>query len=131
MTQLSKNFKRSEFACPCGCGFDTVDAELLRVLQWLRDQTMQPVRVNSGCRCDLYNTTVGGTPLSYHKKGKAADIVVVGIHPRNVAKYLSENLDSKRFGIGLYSNFVHIDVRDRRARWSEEDEGKPIERPKI
>ncbi|EAS4214514.1 serine/threonine protein kinase, partial [Salmonella enterica] len=25
---ISKYFKRSEFACKCGCGQDTVDAEL-------------------------------------------------------------------------------------------------------
>ena len=32
MAQLSQYFKRSEFACKCGCGFNVVDTELLDVL---------------------------------------------------------------------------------------------------
>ncbi len=60
---ISKNFKRSEFACKCGCGFDTVDAALIIVLQSIRDQFGALV-VNSDCRCDSHNKSVGGFFIS-------------------------------------------------------------------
>jgi hypothetical protein len=33
---ISENFARSEFRCKCGCGLDTVDTELLRLLENIR-----------------------------------------------------------------------------------------------
>ena len=36
MAKPSKNFDSSEFACKCGCGYDTPDPELIRMLQVAR-----------------------------------------------------------------------------------------------
>ena len=44
MGDLSENFSRHEFACKCGCGNDTVDAELIRVLQSVRARFGKPIR---------------------------------------------------------------------------------------
>ena len=55
----SKYFKRSEFACKCGCGFDTVDYELVKVLEYIREHFDRPLQINSGCRCATHNRTLG------------------------------------------------------------------------
>ncbi|WP_459594920.1 D-Ala-D-Ala carboxypeptidase family metallohydrolase, partial [Enterobacter hormaechei] len=51
---LNQYFKRSEFACRCGCGTSTVDAELLQVITDVREK-FGPVVINSGHRCVKHN----------------------------------------------------------------------------
>lgn len=55
-----RNFKRDEFVCPCGCGFDDIDPLIVTTLQRLRDEVQRPVVVNSGCRCKAHNAAVKG-----------------------------------------------------------------------
>lgn len=112
---FSKNFRRKEFSCKCGCGFNTVDAELLHVLEDVREKFGSPVVIRSGCRCEKHNRRVGGKKNSMHLSGKAADISVIGIMPGDVAAYLRGKYDF--YGIGDYVNFTHTDVRTERARW--------------
>ena len=71
---MNKYFKRSEFACKCGCGFAPVDNELLEVLSIVRVRFKSPVTINSACRCEAHNESVGGADGSKHKLGIAADI---------------------------------------------------------
>ena len=113
---FGNGFERKEFACKCGCGFSTVDAELLAVLRALRKHFNTSVTITSGCRCVSHNRKVGGEEGSQHTFGKAADIQVKGVHPRTVYRYLTCEYPD-RYGIGLYSSWVHIDVRDNKARW--------------
>jgi uncharacterized protein YcbK (DUF882 family) len=111
MNDLSEHFDRSEFRCRCGCGWDTVDAELIRVLEDLRRCLMdRPITINSGCRCKMHNALVGGSPKSQHILGKAADIRVEGLDPSVVAECLEDKYPD-RYGIGRYISFTHIDVR--------------------
>lgn len=116
MGDLSKHFSRSEFACKCGCGFDTVDAELITVLEGLREQLGRPVRINSACRCEKDNARVGGAKSSQHLTGKAADITVDDISPMGVFSYLTGKYPDS-YGIGRYKTFTHIDSRSNKARW--------------
>lgn len=118
MGDLSEHFSRSEFRCHCGCGFDTVDAELIRVLELLRSGFGGcAVTINSGCRCKKQNRAVGGSDGSMHIGGKAADIVVAGIGSEHVADYL-EGRYAGAYGIGRYPTWTHIDVRSGpKARW--------------
>lgn len=116
MGDLSKNFSRHEFACKCGCGFDDVSAELVEVLQALRDWWRRPVTINSACRCHGHNAEVGGNENSQHLLGTAADIVVQGIPACEIQDWLLVRHKDK-YGIGSYSGFTHIDVRPERARW--------------
>ena len=116
MGDLSRNFSRREFACKCGCGFDTVDVELLAVLEDLHDTFDGPVKINSGCRCREHNKREGGSPDSEHLTGKAADVVVDGVPAHVVHAYLISSYPG-RYGIGKYHNRTHIDVRLRTARW--------------
>jgi uncharacterized protein YcbK (DUF882 family) len=118
MGDVSKHFNRREFECKCGCGFATVDVELLEVLETLRDTYQTPVKINSGCRCPKHNEAVGGEKDSKHMQGIAADIVVTGVPPAKIYQYLDQQYNGK-YGIGEYptQGFVHIDVRQEQARW--------------
>lgn len=116
MSKLSKHFSRKEFACKDGCGFDTVDAELITILEDLRVKFNRPVRINSSCRCAKDNARVGGAKNSQHLTGKAADITVDDISPMGVYSYLVGKYP-ERFGIGRYKTFTHVDSRSNKARW--------------
>jgi uncharacterized protein YcbK (DUF882 family) len=114
MTAISKHFSRSEFACKCGCGQDTVDAELISVLESIREHFGAPVTVNSGNRCPAYNASVGGATHSQHVLSRAADITVDGYTPLVVHDYLDA---THQGGLGSYDTFTHVDSRDGMARW--------------
>lgn len=116
MRKLSPHFSRWEFACRCGCGFDTVDAELLEALETVRQFYGLPVVITSGCRCAAHNAAVGGSLGSQHLYGRAADIVVQGMTPQGVANFLEQNFPG-RYGIGRYKTFTHLDTRGTAARW--------------
>ena len=107
MGDLNRYFSRAEFACKCGCGFDTVDALLLEALREVRVKFKKPVVITSACRCEEHNQSVGGSENSQHKKGRAADIVVVDTDPSLVADFV-EDLG---MSVGCYPNFTHVDSR--------------------
>lgn len=115
MGDISKNFSRSEFACKCNCGFATVDVKLLEVLEITRVNFNKPIKINSACRCSDHNLFIGGANKSKHMQGIAADIVVKDTDPSEVYKFL-DLFQPNRYGVKLYSNFVHIDVRETKWR---------------
>ncbi len=110
MGNLSKNFSRHEFACKCGCGFDTVDCELIIVVQDVRDHFGKRTNISCGCRCKMHNTMIEGSLFSKHMWGQAADIIVIQTHPNEVYKYLDKKYHSK-YGVGGYNHHTHVDVR--------------------
>ena len=114
--KLSANFVVSEFKCNDGSDKILIDTELVDILQKIRTHFGQPVTINSAYRSSAYNKKIGGASNSQHTKGTAADIVVKNTKPELVAQYV-EFLMSKKGGIGLYSTFVHVDVRSNKARW--------------
>ncbi|MCK4900812.1 MAG: DUF882 domain-containing protein [Anaerolineales bacterium] len=116
MTWDAVGYQRYEFACKCGCGFDTADYGLVRLLEQVRIHFDRPVTITSGCRCPEYNASpdVGGSERSQHLYGRAADIQVAGIEPKDVADFL-ETCGAP--GLGRYSTFTHVDSRDGHARW--------------
>ena len=117
MGDLSANFSRHEFECSCGCGFDTVDTDLLTTVEIIRDHFQARVRINSGCRCRLHNEAVGGSVNSQHIVARAADIEVEGVAPAKVQDYI-EQLFPDKYGLGRYDTFTHVDSRKGKARWS-------------
>lgn len=116
MGDVSAFFNRYEFACKCGCGFNSVDFELLHVLEDVRQHFDRPTTINSGCRCPEYNEKIGGKKGSKHRHGIAADIVVKNVQPCDVFAYLNRNYPDK-YGMGNYETFTHIDVREVKTRW--------------
>lgn len=116
MGDISEHFNRSEFACKCGCGFDTVDIELIEILETVRHRFMRPITITSGCRCADHNYKIGGSKDSQHIKARAADFKVQGVEPKEVYEFLCSTFKDK-FGFGLYSAWVHGDSRQAKARW--------------
>ena len=112
MAKLSKNFDSSEFACKCGCGYDTPDAELIRMLQAARDLYGKPIVITSGCRCIKHNRNVGETANSAHITGKAVDIATpTGAARYEIIKALMQ-AGFSRFGINFKKSFIHADIDD-------------------
>lgn len=106
-----KWFTLEEFKCHhCGslppAGMSPV---LLQKLDDLREMLGRPIIVSSGYRCPVHNENVGGVPNSQHVLGKAADIWSPNISPAYLAK-LAERIGFD--GIGIYSSWIHVDVRD-------------------
>lgn len=115
--KLSANFKVSEFACKDGSDTVFISQGLVTVLQKIRDHFGKPVIITSAYRNDAYNEKVGGAKYSQHKYGKAADFFIIGVSPSTIAAY-AEMIMPNTGGIGIYSSFVHVDVRTARARWN-------------
>lgn len=113
---LSTNFKVREFRCKDGSDPVLVHPELVKVLQDIRTHFGRPITINSAFRTPEYNKKVGGERQSQHLYGRAADIVIPGVSPKKVAEY-AETLLPNTGGIGIYSNFTHIDCREKKARW--------------
>lgn len=119
--QVSAHFCSTEFDCHGrGCCTQTiVDERLIEFLEKIREHFNAPITVTSSYRCPSHNSSVGGAQRSQHRAGNAADIVVKGVAPREVAKY-AESIGV--LGIGLYETskdgfFVHIDTREYKAFW--------------
>ena len=122
---MTKNFKIQEFECKCGCKMP-VDVlmntyKLAMQLQFLRDYTGRPIRINSAYRCESHNKAIGGSEFSQHILGKAADITIQSLNPAEVFALIEDLIDMGEMlqgGLGRYSTFTHYDIRKTRARWS-------------
>lgn len=115
-TKLTHNFRVKEFACTDGSDPIFIDSELVTILQKIRTHFGGVVTITSAYRTPGKNKACGGTTYSQHLYGRAADIKVKGIAPATVAAY-AEKLLNNCGGIGIYSTFTHIDVRETKARW--------------
>ncbi len=122
--RLSKNFTLDEFASKDGTETppDVLEnlRELAKNLQVLRDELGKPIKINSGYRSPAHNKKIGGVRNSQHVKGKAADIVVTGLTPTQLAAVIFKLIEQKKMrqgGVGIYPNFVHYDTRGTKARW--------------
>lgn len=129
MGDLSENFDTTEFACHCGCGYATPSYKLVARLQEIRDRWGYPIRVHSGCRCYLHNSSdsVLGGRNSYHLNGMAADIApqdsaavendkewIRGHGLTEFHRICKDVFDGN--GIIFYpvKKFVHVDIRGYR-----------------
>lgn len=115
--KLSKNFKVSEFHCKGArcCSKTLVSEELIERLQILRELAGAPITINSGYRCYKHNRAVGGASSSQHINGKAADVVISGKSAKQMA-VLAEQAGFRC--VLLYSNRIHVDVRDSEYKYS-------------
>lgn len=104
--QLSENFYRDEFACPC-CGDDSIDRVLVQKLQQLRSAYGRAIKINSGVRCGQHNEKVGGTRFSSHLYGFAVDIACTDSSHRWELVALCQRMFRR---VGVYSGWVHVDT---------------------
>lgn len=121
-TKLSANFKVSEFRCKDGSDKILIDDALVAILQRIRDHYGKPVSISSAYRTEAYNKRIGGAARSQHLYGTAADIRIAGVDPRDLARWIEEEINPG--GLGLYdyapgdkSGFVHVDTRQGKSRW--------------
>lgn len=128
--KLTKNFSKREFDSKDGSPMpqDVLRnvKELAKNLQVLRDHLGAPITINSGYRSPHYNDVVlpsrgiKTSKNSFHKRGMAADIAVNGFTPAQVKTAIEDLIAQgkmKNGGIGLYSTFVHYDIRTNPTRW--------------
>ena len=79
------------------------------VLQPLRDG-VGPVTVSSGYRSKELNAMVGGSPHSAHCHGHAADIVVAGLTPEQVCRWLIDSGLPYEQLIYEFGEWTHVSV---------------------
>jgi len=61
----------------------------------------------------------GGVQHSEHLLGMAADVAIPGASLQRMYELALEGPQFAEGGIGVYdTNFLHVDVRERRARWA-------------
>ena len=115
---ITKNFRRKEFACRCGCGFDAIDERIVHRLQVVRDIVQVRMIINSGCRCPEHNKNVGGASVSYHIVGYAVDWSFPKDHSDN--RYFETTMLLKDWSGGFHyyrdQRFFHCDIGKER-RW--------------
>lgn len=112
--KLSEHFSTKEFQCKDGSEEFLIADRLIDTLEAIRNHFKEPVTINSGYRTPSWNSKIGGAPNSYHCKGMAADIVVKNHTSKEVAEYASKIMEEG--GVIRYTNFTHIDVREKKYR---------------
>jgi hypothetical protein len=84
------------------------------ILQPIRDYFDKPVTINSGYRSVAVNASVGGSSTSDHCKGMAADIEIIGIDNKALAKHIVDTYKFTQVILEFYtegipdSGWVHV-----------------------
>ena len=128
---MTEHFSRGEFRSSDGAHFPYEVKQNLQVLaeqlEVLREHFQKPITINSGYRSPKWNAKVGGAENSQHLLGKAADIIIEGVSPDEVADaidFLIENKMMKQGGLGRYVDFTHYDIRGKKSRWDKRPKKK-------
>lgn len=128
---MTEHFSREEFRSKDGAYFPKHAQENLQILaeqlEVLREHFQKPITINSGYRSPEHNAKIGGTENSQHLLGKAADVVIDGISPDEVAdaiEFLIEGKMMKQGGLGRYVDFTHYDIRGKKSRWDKRPKKK-------
>ena len=106
---LSKNFKRSEFKCQCGCGANDISLDLVQRLQEVRDALGQMMVISSGVRCKKHNEAVGGSEHSSHIEGNATAVDIAcpnSVYREKLLTAIMPVFDR----VGIAKTFIHCDV---------------------
>lgn len=111
---LSEYFRAREFQTG-NSNIVIVSNVLLKILDTLREKIGEPIYINSGYRTPEYNKEVGGSTLSYHMYGMAADIRADRHTPKQLYTILDEMLKGWG-GLEEHYTFLHVDVRAKEWR---------------
>ncbi len=147
MGDVSEHLSRREFACPCGCGFDVADIDIIYELERLAtsfgNRNIEAKRIiihiNSANRCAEYDRAlkiklaikagkkfVPKKQKSQHINGMAVDFWMQYEFSSGVRKKIEDDLIADelemihvaKHGIGRYKERTHYDVRrNGPARW--------------
>jgi uncharacterized protein YcbK (DUF882 family) len=127
---MSNNFNYDNFNCkdkvvyPSMWIHDRLD-RLIEQLEIIRKAAGdKPIFITSGYRTPAHNKKVKGASGSYHTKGVAADIKHATLSPTKLYLLIQDLIQNGLIldgGLGLYSRWVHYDIRTilgfGRARW--------------
>jgi uncharacterized protein YcbK (DUF882 family) len=123
--KLTENFSKAEFDCHDGSEMpsDVLEnvKELAKNMQVLRDELGVSIHLTNGYRSPSHNKKVGGAKNSMHLYGKACDMKVKGMTPKQVLLVIERLIKEGKMmqgGIGLYNTFTHYDIRGTKARWN-------------
>jgi len=122
--KLTNNFNLNEFNKHNFALTETIlrnIQELAKNLQVLRDEVKKPIKITSGYRNAEFNAKIKGASQSRHITGQAADLKIEGYTPKQVAAIIEKLIASgkmKQGGLGIYSTWIHYDVRGTAARWT-------------
>jgi uncharacterized protein YcbK (DUF882 family) len=111
MGDLTTNFSRDEFKCPC-CDASKINVGFVLRLQLARDAIGQSMAINSGYRCKSRNEAVGGVESSAHRRGLAADIRCLNSSDRMLFLSILPDFFTR---IGVASNFIHVDIDESKS----------------
>lgn len=131
MTSPSEHTSWREFGCKDGTPYPDEwrvgrALVLARAFEAIRaDCGDKAIKILSAYRTPAHNARVGGTRASQHKEGRALDLrppdglTVYDFHAR-IKALATARPDLMIRGIGLYTSFIHVDVRpgERIAFWS-------------
>jgi uncharacterized protein YcbK (DUF882 family) len=130
---LTEHFHWWEFDCRDGTPVpenlrDNVRA-LARALEVIRHAAGdRAVTVMSGYRTPAYNKVCNAAGHSQHMEGRAADIRIAGLTPRQVRAIVLACIARREIpqgGVGIYlppkhdPGWVHYDIRGTAARWTD------------
>jgi len=135
MGNIKKNISSHELICNCGCCDVNIQEHepIIDVIQKLCDAMAESadvekvvLKITSSARCHEYNRVPtyeggpGSNDQSQHPRCNAMDVQIFAdgkqISPRLIHEYMCQ-IYPKKFGLGLYVNFNHIDTREKIARW--------------
>ena len=104
-------FKEKELKCKCGCGLNNVDSRALNMLDFARDISGIPFKLNSACRCYQHNKNVGGVVDSSHRGDKKPSTAFdVRVHDnKDRFKILMGLIKAGFTRIVIYKSFIHAD----------------------
>ena len=123
--KLSDHFTVGELTTSGGRAADVarISPALVVALEAIRNRAGRAVKIRSGYRSwfrnkEVYKRRGDDTPtLSRHCSGQAADIAIPGLDGTAIAKLAIDALGTG-IGIGVGSNFAHIDVRGTWTLWN-------------
>lgn len=115
--KISQHFGVWEFKCKDNSRVIVLDKALVELLEIIRLHYNKPLHINSGYRTVQYNASIkNSSPKSQHILGKAADIWLNDVSPKQLYSWLDSSYPNS-LGIGIYDTFVHVDVREGKSRW--------------
>lgn len=116
--KISQHFGVWEFKCKDNSRVIVLDKALVELLEIIRLHYNKPLHINSGYRTVQYNASLkNSSPKSQHILGKAADIWLNDVSPKQLYSWLDSSYPNS-LGIGIYDTFVHVDVREGKSRWN-------------
>ena len=81
-------------------------------LQVIRSHYDKPIIISSGFRCTELNKAVGGSNLSHHTLGYAADFIIPGVDLKDLMKSIPKMIKFDQL-IYEYGRWIHLSVHPK------------------